>query len=169
MKHPIFSFMMVILLGATLLSTGCKKKDSDKGCSGFPTVSGDVQVNGEDQILIAAQSIINAFGGQDNYLIQLTAIEDDCNTTHTISFNIDIPTGSTLNGVYPFKDFFDADSGEASGDYTVQVLEPLSQSAKSITSGSLSVENKGGGNYVFDMNANLAGGGNVKMKVSAKL
>jgi hypothetical protein len=169
MKHFLYAMTLLLVVGATTFSTGCKKKDDKKSCPGFSTLSGSAEVNGEDALLVIAQSLINSSGSFDTYLVQLMAIEDDCNTTHTISFNIDIPVGTSLDGVYEFKSFFTANTGDAVGDYTVQILDPISQSAKGINSGSLTVDNKGGGNYDFDINGNLAGGGTVQMKVSAKL
>lgn len=169
MKLLFNAMAMLLLVASTTVSTGCKKKNDSKGCEGFTAVSGSVEVNGEEMLLVVAQSIINAFGGEDTYLMQFMAIQDDCNTTHSVSYNISIPSGSSLNGVYPFKDFFNAGSGDAVGDYVLQVLEPTSQSSKSIIGGSLTVNNKGGGNYEFEINGNLVGGGTIHMKVSAKL
>ena len=146
-----------------------KERGNQKGCPGFSTLSGSAEVNGSELTLVVAQSIINSIGGSDNYLIQLTAIEDDCNTTHTVSLNIQIPTGTSLNGVYQFKDFFNAGPGDAVGDYVKQVLDPVSQSSKSITSGSMAINNKGNDNYDFDINGSLVGGGTIQMKVSAQL
>ena len=165
------NFILFLLLGLSVIS-GCKKdddKETTTECDSFTTIDGKVTVNGVENQLSIAQLLVNAdedFG--DTYTFQIAGISSDCNELSSVFLNVTIASGNKLNGTYPIRDFFSADTGEAYGDYTKQKISPLSQSAENLVSGTFKVTQNGTKDYTLVIDAKTATGENIKMNLSHK-
>lgn len=163
----LHSLLFVLLFGLLAISTtGCGgDDDDDAGCEAFPSLGGEITVDGESLDLTVAQRLVtNAF--DDTYLFQLTGVSDDCNSTKSVNFTIMVATGASLTGTYDITDFFNAGTGSAYGSFSETTVTPLSQSLTDFSSGTLSVTDNGDRSYDFDLQADLVGGGSVSMSLS---
>lgn len=162
--NPIKATFIVIL---SMLLISCGGDDEPTTCDSFPTLSGEINIDGEKLGLSVAQRLVQSAGGSfgDQYVFQLAGVSSDCNTQKSISLNMSVPTGESVGGTYAIKSFFDAGDNDATGSFTTQSLNPISQSLLDLTGGSVTIVDNGGNSYEIDLDATVAGGGNVTMSL----
>lgn len=116
--------------------------------------------NGQALQTSIAQLIISSNSGVDSYFANITGFSDDCNMTTTISFNVDIPANSDLNGTYEVKDFFNAGINDVTGMVIAESdLNSTSQSLIEVKSGTIMINKIGASEYDASMSGSLSGGG----------
>lgn len=148
------------------MSTGCGD-DEPESCTNFPTLSGTMEINGDEVQVSVFQSIASAGGATfgDSYLFQVAGVSDDCNTLTSFNVNFSVPSGTSASGTYDIKEFFDADDDDATGSFITQTIDPITQSAVDMISGTLIVNDKGDNQYDLDVSATLLGGMMVTMSI----
>lgn len=162
-SFQLLSVLFFLFFTATVF-TGCNKDDSESElCKDIPSLDGEVTFNGKKEKLSVAQLIRSSLGSEETYFFQIASIASDCNELHSITFTIEVPENSSLNGTYQFKDFFDADENDAFGAFTTQQLNPISSKLVDIESGTLKATDMGGDNYTLDIDATLSNDEKVEM------
>ena len=167
MKSTINFLAIVLLISSSIMLFGCGDDEKDTSCANFPTLNGEVEINGEVLQLSAFQSLSSAGGSNfgDSYSFQVGGITSDCNTLKTFSVNVIVPSGTSVTGSYDIKTFFEADEGDASGSFTSQTLDPIIQSAVDMNSGTLTVNDKGDSQFDLDITATLLDGSMVSLSI----
>ncbi|MBK7807658.1 MAG: hypothetical protein IPJ51_15395 [Saprospiraceae bacterium] len=158
-----YSFFSILLLVTLVLgfTTGCSKDDdqTDKNCTNFSVLDGEITINGTKQKLSIAQFIASS----NIYSFQLASVSDDCNEQKLLSITIETATGTKLGGTYQIKDFFDAGINQAYGDIVTQKISPVTQSAVELESGSVKITDLGTKKYTIDVNATDITGGKTTL------
>ena len=149
-----------------LISSGCGK-DEEENCSNFPLLTGTMEINGDDVRVSAFQSITSAGGANfgDSYSFQIAGISDDCNTLTSFILNFSRPSGTSASGTYDIKEFFDAGDDDAVGSLLMQTVDPITQSSVDMSSGTLTVNDKGDNQFDLDLSATLIGGSMITMSI----
>ena len=149
---------MLLFSLTVLLTVGCGGDEDNKpsDCSGVLSDGGQIEVDGEEFDLNISQLLISQGLDGDVYSFQVSGISNDCNEIKGVSFIVEIPTGSELDGSYTIKDFFDAELNDVYGvTYTAQVIDILSQTSVSVVSGTINFTRHSARDYTIDLNGVL--------------
>lgn len=149
------------------LMVSCGQKEDPppaSDCDGLLDSGGEMEVDGETLSLTIAQLLISSGFDGDIYQFQVGAMAGNCNDVSVLSFIVEIPSDTDLDGAYQIKDFFDASLNDAYGvTITSQTLDPVSQSSVSIDSGTIDIIKHSANDYSVDLNGDLVGGGNTSI------
>jgi hypothetical protein len=158
-----FAFLLVWTM-IFALTLSCKKtEDTEDFCGGLTKLSTTMTINGAKENLIVAQ-LLKSNAGNDIYLFALTSANDNCLKQTTVQLTFEIAKGTMLNGTYAISEF--GDLNEVVGSITKQSINPISQLADELESGTVKVTKSGTSKYDFDVNAKLVGGVAFKMTAS---
>jgi hypothetical protein len=157
----------LLLLSMTLICfSSCKDDEDDKSsdCSGLLESGGDMEIDGETLNLSIAQLLITSGLDGDIYLFQVGGISSDCNNVKTISFSIEIPTDTDLEGTYEIKDFFDAELNDATAvNFIDQTISPINQSLVEVKSGTIEITKHADREFSVNLDGDFVGGGSVSI------
>jgi hypothetical protein len=88
--------------------------------------------------------------------MQIGVITESCNKLTTLTLTINAKKGSKLNGTFKILNFFDAETGDATGALAEQKISPLSQSLLEFESGTANIIDKGNKLFSVDISAKAA-------------
>ncbi len=161
------SLFTLLLFSGLIAFTSCgDDEEAMQGCEGFPSLEGEVVVNGETVPLTIAQLLVSSAFGDTNYQFQIGGITGDCEVLRSVNFTLMIPEGDSVSGTYDFEPFFYAYDGDTFGSIGVQNISTLSQSSLEINSGTLEIVDNGSNNFTIDLTATPASGDAVSMSLT---
>ncbi len=163
--QTLFSFILIIF--SLCLVTSCGGEDEPEPCQIFP-LDGEAEINGDPHTLTLAQLVVNAGGAVfgDTYIFQFGGANPSCTEIRSINISVSIPAGSDLNGTHEIKDFFSADDGDAYGSFITQVIDPITQSAEDLISGTVQFTKNGPTDYTIDLSAETVTGQSVDVEMT---
>jgi len=162
-------FPYLFLFSALLFMSSCGDEDPvEETCDAVSTIDGSVKINGENHGLTVAQLLVSAGGATfgDTYQFLISAVNGDCTEVRSVNFSLSLDSGTDLNGSYDIKDFFSAGDEDAYGSFSVQILDPISQSAEDLVSGSVSFVKNGNKAYEIDLEATTVTGEDVSLEMN---
>ncbi len=156
--------LFAIILLSSIMVIGCKKEEEEVSNCSFTSLGSQMTLNGTSSNLSIAQYLANS--GFDNdimHTFQLGLIDNNCSGLTSVSFTIDVAETKPLGGTYPIKDFSAANLGDATGNYSKSILNPVSQTLEELKSGTIKITKNGTNNFTFDINATTITGVAVKL------
>lgn len=163
--------LSLLFLSMTLICfSSCKDDDeSSSDCMGLLESGGEMKIDGVTFNLSIAQLLVTTGFDGDVYLFQVGGISSDCNNVKTLSFSIEIPTDTELDGTYEIKSFFDAELNDATSvNFIDQTISPLSQSLVEVKSGTIEITTHADREFSIDMAGDFVGGGSVTIDFRRK-
>ncbi|MBK8736797.1 MAG: hypothetical protein IPL98_13200 [Saprospiraceae bacterium] len=164
------SILKFAFLGLLIFAFSCSKSDSNdtnetKDCDNFGPTTGSATINGATHNLTISQYLLTEDFGVYTHLFQLAGVSPDCNELKTIAFTLQNSSSSPA-GTYPIKSFFGSTNNSAYGDYIIQKISPVSQTAIDMESGELIIKVVGTKKFEINLNSVLTDQSNVSAKAT---
>jgi len=166
--QTLLSLLFVLCSFCLVTSCGGDEDPEPVGCPGVTTLDGGVKINGENRGLTVAQLLVTAGGAVfgDSYLFQIAGISSDCNEISSVSLNLSVDSGTSIDGTREIKTFFDANDGDVTGSFTSQIVEPLSQNLQDLVSGTVTFTSGADNTYTIDLSATTVTGDDIDLEIT---